>query len=178
MSNYADMRCQLLRPICRNHLNILAVNEQKEASQTQDDTAVLFMDFLRFSELSNLKCSDNVVQKTHLQISLEKSITQVHKQGHWLHLAKLNSEVCPVENNKKVFEVIQKSKMCEKHILRNTRAGQNLKSLDQPIRSADYATAREHIFHLLKNLGLHPKQFGFHSPGSRVPRAASKFETK
>ena len=46
-----------------------------------------FMGFLRFSELSNLKCSDFILHNT--QIFIENSKTDIYRKGHWLHLAKL-----------------------------------------------------------------------------------------
>ena len=48
-----------------------------------------FLGFLRFSELSNLKCSDFILHNTHMSIFKEKSKTDINRKGHWLHLQNL-----------------------------------------------------------------------------------------
>ena len=48
-----------------------------------------FMGFLRFSELSNLKCSDFILHNTQMVVFIENSKTDIYRKGHWLHLAKL-----------------------------------------------------------------------------------------
>ena len=56
-----------------------------------------FMGFLRFNELSNLKRIDFIFHNTHMSIFIEKSKTDIYREGHWLHLAKLNSNLCPLD---------------------------------------------------------------------------------
>ena len=59
--------------------------------------------------------------------------------------------------------------MCKQHVFRGiTKAGQNLKSLNQP---KSYTTFRDHLLYLLKKAGLNPRQFDFHSLKSRGARA-------
>ena len=59
--------------------------------------ALSFMGFLRFNELSNLKCIDFKRINTHMSIFTEKSKTGIYREGHWLHLAKLNSNLRPLD---------------------------------------------------------------------------------
>ena len=68
------------------------------------------MGFLSYSELSNLKPRDIVICETHLLIFIEKSKMDIYKQGHWLHLAKLNSEFCPIKLTKKCFKLRKTAK--------------------------------------------------------------------
>ena len=42
----------------------------------------LVLDFLRFSEVSNLKRNDFVLHKTHMSIFIEKSKTDIYGKGH------------------------------------------------------------------------------------------------
>ena len=56
-----------------------------------------FVGFLRFTELSNLKRSDFILHNTPMSIFIEKSKTDIYRKGHWLYLAKLNSNLCPLD---------------------------------------------------------------------------------
>ena len=49
-----------------------------------------FLSFLRFRELSNLKCTNFILHNTHMSIFKEKSKTDMYKKEQWLNLAKLN----------------------------------------------------------------------------------------
>ena len=50
-----------------------------------------FMVFLKFSEVINLKNSDLILKETHLPIFIEKSKTDVYREGYWMHLSKFQS---------------------------------------------------------------------------------------
>ena len=49
------------------------------------------MALFRFSEIMNLKCLDIILKGTHMPIFIEKSKTDVHLEGYWMHLSKLQS---------------------------------------------------------------------------------------
>ena len=57
--------------------------------------------FIRFSEVSNLKRSDFIIHNTHMSIFIEKSKTDIYRKGHWLHLAKVNSNLRPLDLTKR-----------------------------------------------------------------------------
>ena len=59
------------------------------------------MGFIRFSEVSNLKRSDFIIHNTHMSIFIEKSKTDIYRKGHWLHLAKVNSNLRPLDLTKR-----------------------------------------------------------------------------
>ena len=50
-----------------------------------------FMEFLSFSEVFKLKCSDIILKEIHFSIFIEKSKTNVYREGYWMHLSKLHS---------------------------------------------------------------------------------------
>ena len=121
-----------------------------------------FMGFLRFSELSNLKRGDFILHNTHMSIFIEKSKTGIYRKGHWLHLAKLNSNLCPSDLTKRYFILAGINKQCDNYVFRgieNTKNGQKLKKIDKPL---SYTTVRGHVVDLLANIGLIPKNFGLH----------------
>ena len=132
-----------------------------------------FMRFLRFSELSNLKRSDFILHNTHMSIFIEKSKTDIYRKGHWLHLAKLNSNLCPLDLTKRYFVLAGIDKQCDKYIFRgieNTKNGQKLRKINKPL---SYTTVRGQVLDLPANIGLDPKKFGLHSLRSGGASAAA-----
>ena len=122
-----------------------------------------FMGFLRFSEVSNLKRSDFILHNTHMSIFIEKGKTDIYRRGHWLHLAKLNSNFCPLDLTKRYFVLAEIDKQCDKYIFRgieNTEIGQKLRKIDKPLRG--------HVLDLLATIGLDPKNSRLHSLWSVV----------
>ena len=94
-----------------------------------------FIGFLRFSELSNLKRSDFILHNIHMSIFTEKSKSDIYRKGHWLHLAKLNSNLSPLDLTKTYFVLAGIDKQCDKYIFRgieNTKNDQRLKKIVNP----------------------------------------------
>ena len=121
------------------------------------------MGFLRFSELSNLKRSDFILHNTHVSIFTEKSKSDIYRKGHWLPLAKLNSNLSPLDLTKRYFVLARIDKQCDKCIFRgteHTKNGQRLRKIDKPLH---YPTVRGHVLDLLANIGLDPKKCGLFS---------------
>ena len=132
-----------------------------------------FMGFLRFSELSNFKRSDFILLNTHMSIFVEKSKSDIYRKGHWLHLAKLNSNLCPLDLTKTYFVFAKTDEQCDKYIFRgieNTKNDQRLRKIDKPL---SYTTVRGHVLDLLANIGLDPKKFGLHRLRSGGASAAA-----
>ena len=103
----------------------------------------------------------------------EKSKIDIYRKGHWLYLAKLNSNLCRLHLTKRYFVLARIDKQCDKYIFRgieHTKNGQRLRKIDKPL---SYTTARGHVLDLLANIGLHPKKFGLHSLRSGGASAAA-----
>ena len=131
------------------------------------------MGFLRFSEVINIKMSDIILQNTHLSIFIEKSKTDIYREGHWLHLAKLKSVLCPIKLLKNYTKMAKIPKSSEKFIFRqitHTKYGFSLKQADIPI---SYTSVREYLLKELRKMGLDAKQFGLHSLRSGGATAAA-----
>ena len=59
-----------------------------------------FSGFMRYSEISNLKLSDIVFCDTPLKLFIEKSKTDIYRDGSWVFISKSDSRLCPVSNLK------------------------------------------------------------------------------
>ena len=98
-----------------------------------------------------------------MSIFIEKSKTDIYRKGHWLHLAKLNSNLCPLDLTKRYFVLAEIDNQCDKYIFRgieNTKNGQKLRKIDKPL---SYTNVKGHVIDLPANIGLDPKKFGLHS---------------
>jgi integrase len=60
--------------------------------------------FLRSAELLNIKVSDIVFEQSYMAIYIEKSKTDVYRDGHWVMIAKTGTLLCPCENVLKYIE--------------------------------------------------------------------------
>ena len=121
------------------------------------------MGFLRFSEVNNLKCSDIILKENRMSIFIEKSKTDVYREGYWIHLSKLQSAFCPLKLFRKYIEAAKIKESEEKYIFRqicHSKQGFKLKDLD---KSISCTTVREILLTNLKNIGLDKRQFGLHS---------------
>ncbi|KAK3086454.1 hypothetical protein FSP39_018665 [Pinctada imbricata] len=60
--------------------------------------------FLRVSELLHLKICDVCFFESHMAIFIEKSKTDVYRDGNWLVISKTGTKLCPVINLQRYFE--------------------------------------------------------------------------
>ena len=122
-----------------------------------------FAGFLRFSECIALRRSDLIISKTHAKIFIEQSKTDKYRQGHWLHIARINSELCPI---KMLEEYLLRTKIkegSEKFLFRgitSTRNGELLRECDKHVC---YETIRKQVLLALKPFVADIKEYGLHS---------------
>ena len=111
-----------------------------------------------------------------MSIFIEMSKTDIYRKRQWLYLAKLNSELCPLDLTKGCFVLAAIDKQCDKYIFRgieNPKNGQKLRKIDKPL---SYTTVRGHVLNFLANIGhiildiiqliLDHKKFGLHTSRS------------
>ena len=106
-------------------------------------------------------------------IFIEKSKTDIYRKGNWLHLAKRNSKLCPLDLTKRYLILAGIDKQSDKYIFRgteNTKKGQKLRKIDKPLC---YLTVSCHVLDLRANIGLDTKKFGLYSLQSGSASAAA-----
>ena len=121
-----------------------------------------FMGFLRFSEVIKLRRCDMIINKTVLSIFIEKSKTDVYREGSWVYLTKLDTVLWPIELVSQYFKKSNIGGNCQKYIFRGiiTRKSHSKQSCDKDI---SYTCVRENVIEGLKNIGTETKLFGLHS---------------
>ena len=121
------------------------------------------MGFLRFSEVIKLSRCDITKNKTFISIFIEKSKTDVYREGSWVYLTKLDTVLCPIELVSQDFKKGNIRDNCQKYILRGiitTKSHSKLRSCDKHI---SYTCVRGNVIEGLKNVGVDTKLFGLHS---------------
>ena len=76
-----------------------------------------FIGFLRFSEVIHLKCSDIILKETRMSFFIEKSRTDVYREGYWMDLSKLQSALCPIKLFREYIEAPKIKESEQKFIL-------------------------------------------------------------
>lgn len=88
-----------------------------------------FMEFLRFSEVINLKCLDIILKETYISIK-----TDIYRERYWRHLLKLQSFLCPTKLFRKNMEAAKFRESEDKYRqICHRQQGFKLKDFDKPI---------------------------------------------
>ncbi len=118
-----------------------------------------FAAFLRISEILNIRYRDVTFFSDHLTLFLEKSKTDVYRNGNVIFLAKTDTEICPFFWLTKYFEktLMDKSQQSD-FLFRVLRTGVSLGK-----KPLTYTRAREDLHFVLKKLGIPSSNFGWHS---------------
>ena len=102
-----------------------------------------FMGFLVFSEVGKLRCCDIIINKTFLSKSIEKSKTDVYREGSWVYVTKLDMTLCPTELVSQYFKKDNIKGNSQKYIFRGIitpKSNSKLRNCDKHI---SYTCVRE-----------------------------------
>ena len=127
-----------------------------------------FAGFLRFDELSRIRCGDIQFSETYVKIFLESSKTDVYRDGRWVHIAgNSSSPTCPLLNLKRYLHKAglntEKEHHRDKYIFRalsSTKKSEKLRDTNKPL---SYTRVREIVLAACKSIGLNHKLYGTHS---------------
>ena len=100
-----------------------------------------------------------------MEIFIEKSKTDIYRDGHWLFLAKLYSKLCPVKLLQRYFTLAEIKLDSEEFIFRSLTYFKSTSrySLNQRNAPISYTTARECVLKATIGIGLDSREFGLHS---------------
>ena len=118
-----------------------------------------FAAFLRYDELSKLRCEDLTFTANFLEIKIRSSKTDQYRQGDTVLVARTGRPTCPVnmvERYMAMGELVGKSGLLFRPLTSN---GKKLR----PNGSLTYSRLRELLLDRLRVLGYPAEQFGVHS---------------
>ena len=132
-----------------------------------------FAGFLRFSECQHIRRSDIKFFNDYAMIFIEKSKTDVYREGHWVLIARTNTDLRPILNLISYLNRIAINSLSDDFIFRGivkSKQSQRLWKANAPI---SYSSIREHFVLTLKNIGLDSSLYGLHSLRSGGASAAA-----
>ena len=121
--------------------------------------------FLRFSELSQLKRSNVTFMDNYMILYIEKSKTDIYREGSKLHIARTYSKTCPVSLLERYLKMARILPLSQEFLFRSLSFCKKtctylLKKSNQPI---SYSRAREIVLSAFEDIGLDKTKFGLHS---------------
>lgn len=135
-----------------------------------------FCGFMRYSEIVAIRRYDILFCRGFLKIFIEKSKTDIYRDGKWLYISACDSKCCPVAN---LQLYLAKADIIDPHsdqfIIRAVTKfpKKKLEKLRETNKPLSYTSAREWFLHAVKKLGLNVKDFGLHSLRSGGASAAA-----
>ena len=134
----------------------------------RDLTMILlaFSSFLRFDELSQLRCKDIIVKEDHLCIKIGKSKTDQYRDGDEILVSKGSSEACPYLMFLRYAQAASLDLSTDMYLFRPLYRSKKKCVLVKQNKPISYTTARECFLRKLKavapglHLGLHSLRAG------------------
>lgn len=133
-----------------------------------------FAGFFRYDEISNLQRCDVINFKSHIQIFVSKSKTDIYREGAWVIVAATGSSLCPVTMlNRYLVLANMTDETDEGYLFRPLYFSK--KSGEHKTRPGklSYTRCREMLIEALTAVGVDPRPFGFHSLRSGGATAAA-----
>ena len=120
--------------------------------------------FLRFSELATLRRCDFVFDTSYMRVFIERSKTDIYRDGAWVLVAETATPTCPVVLCKRYFDSAHIRPCSQEYIFRSLSflPSENTYKLrgSSPL---SYTRAREIVLSAFESIGLNKKSFGLHS---------------
>lgn len=167
-------------PISPEVLSKLVKKFGKESDSLQDIRLccmclIAYAGFLRFSELINLKRSNICIFDSHVSLFIERSKTDVYKEGSTVVISRTPNDTCPVAMLERYLRKANIMPSSEEFIFRSLLYCKKSKSykLRNGNKPLSYTRAREILLDALKSLGLESGNFGLHSLRSGGATAAA-----
>ena len=102
--------------------------------------------FMRFNELSSLRCCDVSFQSDHLMVTMRKSKTDVYREGKTIPIAKGVSNACPYSMLQHYMKIAKLSVKSEDYIFRPCYRSKGVSNLFKKNKTLSYTTVRELCF--------------------------------
>ena len=137
-------------------------------------TLISYAGFLRYDELSYLRVSDFEFHNLYMRIFIEKSKTDIYRDGRWVIIAVTNNITCPVAMTKRYFTACEFDNDSDEFIFRGLIFYKSSNSYKLRKSGAlSYTRTREIFLEAINQIGLEKSKFGLHSLRSGGASAAA-----
>ena len=167
-------------PISVNDL-VLICNKYSTVNASLKDLRIVcicllvFSGFLRYDEFSNVLVSDVNFFDTHMTIFIEKSKTDVYRDGVRVYISKTYSLTCPVNVMSRYVDAAGFDKFSQEFLFRGLtyHRKKKLYTLRKQNKGMSYTCTREVVLNAFQSVGLKVSDFGTHSLRKGGATAAS-----
>ena len=123
-----------------------------------------FTGFFRIEELLSVQLKDVIFLDTHIDIVLDKSKCDQHREGHIVPIARLDSMYCPVKVLEKFLRLCNVDKLSEKDffIIPRLFSNKNGQTASRN-KGISYTRAREVFLKNLKSFNVESHNYCLHS---------------
>ena len=119
--------------------------------------------FLRFNELSNIKCSDVKFFEDHLSVNSRKSKTDQYRLGNQVVCSKLNSVSCPYQALIKYINQNNVNLKSEEYLFKPMYRSGKVCSLISKNKKLSYTRTKECLLGKLNSITKGKGNYGLHS---------------
>jgi integrase len=130
--------------------------------------------FMRISELLNLRICDINFSQEYISVFIEKSKTDVYRDGNWLIICRTGSPLCPVRNLELYLEWLGCCQNSECYLFQNlvkVQQGYIFRQINKPL---SYSRMRELFIEAFSPFVVNIKSYGLHSLRSGGATSAAK----
>ncbi|CAG2197540.1 unnamed protein product [Mytilus edulis] len=132
--------------------------------------------FLRVSELLNLKTCDVLFFQSHMSVFIQKSKTDIYRDGDRIIIARTGNKLCPVKNLEKYLEWSNNQTDCDLYLFRNLTKSKDSFTFRKDNKPLSYTRMRELFIEVFTPFVPNIKSFGLHSLRAGGASAACNFE--
>ena len=145
------VNAEILINLCNLHV------DSTDLLIVRDLTMILlgFSGFLRFDELSNLKCKDILIFDDYLKIFLDRSKTDQYRRGNEILISKGHTVACPVSMYRCYLSLSNLDVLSNDFIFRPIFRSSGIAKLIYKNKKLSYTTARENIVKRLHTVAPH-----------------------
>ncbi|XP_046573043.1 uncharacterized protein LOC124281076 [Haliotis rubra] len=129
--------------------------------------------FLRSEELLNITRSDIVFYNSHMLLFIEKSKTDVYRDGAWLVIGRTGTKLCPVECLERYLQAASINPQSDVYIFRNVTKYAGQYELRRSNKPMSYTRLRDIFLEALTPFVSDIKRYGSHSLRSGGATAAA-----
>lgn len=135
---------------------------------------IAYSGFLRFDEISNLRCKDVQFYDDHIKIFISKSKTDQYRHGNEILISTGSTVACPVNMLSRYMSIAKLDNKSDHFIFKPMFRSKGVAHLIHKNKPISYTTARENIVKRLKevapnlNLGLHSLRSGGASAAAKA----------
>jgi site-specific recombinase XerD len=172
------------KPVCKKdvidpeHIRLLCqkYSDSEDLFVTRDIAMIVmcFSGFLRFDELSNIKCNEISFETGYVKVTISKSKTDQFRNGNEVLLSKLDSVACPFKALEKYVKFSGVDLSSSNFLFRAMYRTKSKTALRHKVKKLSYTRTKEVLLARIKEVTPQGLDLGLHTFRASGATAAAK----